>query len=386
MTLSRRSFIRTTLGTGAAMLIGCADRDADVVPGGEGELVGIVPFVDRHGAPRLPDGELIDEGLDARRYIDLESLTADTLITPADRFFVRTAAPLNLDGDKPWSIRIGGLVEQPVDVPLADLLAHERPLGVHLLECSGNHPSVFFRLISAGDWHGVPIQRLLDRAQPTSGATRVRFGGLDEHSRPISNSTPGASWIFTLDQLDQAGAFLASRLNGQPLPRDNGHPVRLIVPGWFACCDTKWLNEAEYVDDDQPATPHMIEYARRTGQSDEHPLARDYRPALIDAAALPIRIEQRSAAGRTTYRVVGIQWGGDRATESLTIRCRKQDPFVPVRYITPAADSSWRLWVWDWTVPLPGTYAIKLRFTDTTLNTRRMDGGYSDRIVQIDAV
>ena len=62
----------------------------------------------------------------------------------------------------------------------------------------------------------------------------------------------GASWIFTRDQLD--GALLAIRMNGAPLTRDHGAPVRLIVPGWYGCCCIKWVDRIELVPDAAPAT------------------------------------------------------------------------------------------------------------------------------------
>ena len=59
-------------------------------------------------------------------------------------------------------------------------------------------------------------------------------------------SVPGASWIFTRDQLDRA--LLASRMNDRPLPPHHGSPIRLVVPGWEAPFSVKYLRHIKVVD------------------------------------------------------------------------------------------------------------------------------------------
>ena len=139
----------------------------------------------------------------------------------------------------------------------------------------------------------------------------------------MQTSVPGASWIFSRDDLQRA--LLALRMNGAPLPRDHGFPVRLIVPGWYGCACIKWVNRIELVPDDAPATSQMREFASRThqpfdasrragsptaaGPGPPQALARDYLPAVIDTAAMPVRVEKWVASGHVFYRIVGITWG-----------------------------------------------------------------------------
>src|SRR5438046_1830698 len=82
-------------------------------------------------------------------------------------------------------------------------------------------------LIGVADWDGIPVASLLERAGPTSASSRVLVSGIDDLTERPRTSVPGASWIFSRDDLDRAGAFLATRMNGAPLPRDHGSPVRL---------------------------------------------------------------------------------------------------------------------------------------------------------------
>lgn len=386
--MTRRTFVRRSLGAGAALWVGCDLRqvpDAKSLAS-DGELLEVLAMGTLQDMPPLAVGKLLNQGLEARRYLDLEALTPAKLVTPVDEFFVRTGTPLNLPDVDTWSIKVDGLVKRTVELRLADLLEHEQSFGTHLMECSGNHPQTYYRLISAGRWHGVALSHVLGRADIDPRATRVLIVGHDDHPRSIGISVPGASWVFTLRQLTDAGAFLATRLNDQPLRPELGAPVRLFVPGWFGCCNIKWVKQVKLVDDDQPTTAHMIEYANRTGQTAEHPAARDYTPALMDLAAVPIRVERRSRGGKTFFRVVGIMWGGDKPTESLTIRCGVNASYEPVKFITPPSPTSWRMWTYDWRPNWPGTYMLMLQFTDTTLPTRRMDHGFGNRTIAIKTV
>ena len=116
-------------------------------------------------------------------------------------------------------------------------------------------------------------------------------------------------------------------MNGAPLTRDHGFPVRLIVPGWYGCSCIKWVDRIDLVPDDAPATTQMQEFAARTHQDiataagrRTPPLARDFIPAVIDTAAMPVRVEKWIVDGRLAYRITGIIWGGSKPTNALSIR------------------------------------------------------------------
>jgi DMSO/TMAO reductase YedYZ molybdopterin-dependent catalytic subunit len=193
---------------------------------------------------------------------------------------------------------------------------------------------------------------------------------------------PGASWIFDFEQLREA--FLVTEMNGQPLPRDHGAPVRLIVPGWYGCTCIKWVNQITVVDHMAPATPHMREFAGRTHQRPDAMLARDFLPATMDHAAIPIRIEKWEEEGRLFYRVVGILWGGSQPTNALGIRLGSDQPLVPVDDCPlPRSTRTWSLWTHRWTPKAPGRYDITLRLLDPAIRTRRLDASFYRRSVDI---
>jgi hypothetical protein len=130
----------------------------------------------------------------------------------------------------------------------------------------------------------------------------------------------------------------------------------------------------------------MREFAQRTHQDGTPMLARDFKPASMDLAAMPVRVEQRRRQGGAYYRVVGITWGAHQRAltpGALQIRLGAAD-FVPVTVAPVAAsDSTWSLWSHEWTPPRPGRYPIALRVTDRAIPTRRLDSGYYVRSVDI---
>lgn len=345
-----------------------------------GELVELIDF---EGDP-IPFHEAVNGGWDGRLYTDLSEITPDTAVIANDRFFVRTFYPDSLRPEDAWTLRLRGLVGDPVDVPLDELAHLVRPMGAHVLECSGNG-GPHFGLLSAAEWDGIPLAELLAFADVDPSATAVLISGVDDHVRPSTHSTPGASWVFTFDQLERSGAFLATRMNGEPLPLAHGFPVRLYVPGWYGCTNIKWVDEFRFVGPDEPATAQMHEFDTRTHQPRPTPaLARDFRPASQDQAALPVRLERWRVEGRTLYRVVGILWGGGRPTDALRVRFGADAAFEPVD-VCPSMtqNDTWTVWQTAWAPASPGLYDIRCAIDDADIPTNRLDSGFYARTVRI---
>src|ERR1043166_2364487 len=165
-------------------------------------------------------------------------------------------------------------------------------------------------------------------------------------------------------------------MNGKPLARDHGAPVRLVVPGWYGCAAIKWVTAVTFAEESAPASSHMREFAARTHQQGVPELARAYRPAAIDQAAMPTRVEKWLVDGKIRYRVAGILWGGRRTVGALEIRFNPEEEYVRVDDFRQAANDPWSFWSHAWTPKAPGTYMIRLRVPDRTVETKRLDSGY----------
>jgi DMSO/TMAO reductase YedYZ molybdopterin-dependent catalytic subunit len=336
-------------------------------------------------APTLLLDELVGEGLDGRLYTDLARLDERTLALPTERFYVRTRASSLLDTTRPWRVAFGGLFTAPRELTIESLLARSVDQGEVLLECSGNGSGGAFGLLGAARWEGVPLHALVAEAAPPSQPTRVLVSGFDAYPTPSARSTPGASWVFSHEQLRATGAFLATRMNGAPLPRDHGAPVRLVVPNWYGCTCIKWVDAVTLVADDAPATAHMTEFASRTMQVGKPLLARDFQPAEIDPAAMPIRVERWRVGGVVRYRTVGLRWGG-AADDALEIQYNRDLPWLPVAVCRPRATArTWGAWEHVFRPPGAGRYTIALRTADRRVQARRLDAGFYARALDVPA-
>jgi DMSO/TMAO reductase YedYZ molybdopterin-dependent catalytic subunit len=391
---SRREMLGTLAAAAAATLVdpgevlGKLAADVPCVAGGPaGELLGTLPLF--RNKPQVDVfGKKYAVGLDARLLTDLSKLEPGALITPNELAYIRTEIPAGAANHTgPWTFDTGGLLAEPGPVKLDDLAKLSKNMGPHLFECSGNATPSNFGLMSVAEWEGIPLAEVVARLKPSQEATGVLVGGYDHIGQNSQRSIVGASWVFPLSSLDSLGAFLATRMNGEPVPADHGKPVRLAIPGWYGCSWIKWVNEIRLVGPDERATSQMVEFANRTHQTEPHGLARDYTPADIQTAATPVRVEKRKTPTGLEYRIVGIVWGGKKAVDRLQIRFGKDDPFKPFAVCpAPKTHTMWSLWEYRWKPAAPGTYDIALEVADQSIPQRRLKTGYYMRQVVIDEV
>ncbi|MEZ4241810.1 MAG: molybdopterin-dependent oxidoreductase [Myxococcota bacterium] len=358
----------------------CGDRPVDVGNTACGAALARGRF--RGTRPLLDGGERELEvpygsGLNARQIVDLEALDPDGLVIPAERFYLRTGAPLDLQAPDPWQIALTGRVVAPRTLAIDELLAQVEDIGRLHLECSGNADGARFGLMSAGDFAGVPLAWVLSLVAPTDDATAIRITGRDTHP-PASQSTLGAAWVFRPEELDEA--WLVTHQDGAPIPVDHGAPVRLLVPGWYGCTCAKWVEEIAWVGDDEPATTQMKEFAARTHQDGAPDLARDYAPAEAECSAVAVRVEAWEIDGDEVFRVIGVIWGGRRQPDALRLLMDGRD-LGPVQLCEREHARTWGLW--ETFLPRNARGTVTLRCEADGVPARRLDSRYYARPVDL---
>ncbi len=397
MSPTRRTFLKATAVASGGLLAACTPEEPDAplpVPDGrcddafaDATFIEVLPF--ENDADRETE-TVLAEGHDARLLTDLQELSEDKLTQSNAEFYIRTEFPDLLDSTDDWAIRIRGLVGEEFDLALDDLVGEEiAEIDTFLLECSGNGDGSRMGLLSSAPMGGIPFSALLDRVDVDASATRVLVHGFDERTQVSTHSTPGASWIFTFDELADAGAFLCTRMNGEAVPDDHGFPVRLFVPGWYGCSCIKWVDEIRFVDDSEPATSQMQEFASRTHQDGIPAMASEFIPATIDTAAMPVRVEKWLRGGRVLYRVVGITWGGDVVDPPVSIQWGADGEW---QQVTACPDrehaQTWGLWWATWDPESDGAHALNCRVDDPDIRTRRLQDAFLryQRTVTIDEI
>ncbi len=150
---------------------------------------------------------------------------APATITPTAELATTGSAP-TVDISS-YRLKIVGLVDNPLSLTYAEIKKFPSVTGVILLIC----PDLF---INNAQWTGVPVNALLEAARVRPGTTRITFTGIDGYTQSLAASA-------TRDK----GVFLAYIVNGQPLPPEQGYPLRLVVRGKNGNLWVKWIDRIE---------------------------------------------------------------------------------------------------------------------------------------------
>jgi DMSO/TMAO reductase YedYZ molybdopterin-dependent catalytic subunit len=175
-------------------------------------------------------------------------------ITPVENFFVRSHTYIPEVKLADWKLSIDGVVEKPIVLTFDDLKQMPRTELVSVLECAGNGRSFYsprvagaqwrFGAVGCGRWTGVRLRDVLDKAGLKSSATELLLNGADV---PLGKM-PAFQRTITVAKALDPDTLLAYEMNGEPLTREHGFPLRLITPGWASDSWVKWLQHIEVLD------------------------------------------------------------------------------------------------------------------------------------------
>ena len=156
-------------------------------------------------------------------------LLTEDRITPNDNFFVVSIAPApDIDVDL-WTLTVDGLVDETMNLTLEDL--QSMPVNeTERLKCVDG-PS------GTAVWTGVRVRDVLDRAGLAPGAREVVFHGVDGYT----SSLP-------IDYLQRGDVLLAWGMNHEPLPRDQGYPLRVVAPDKYGYKWVKFVYRVEVIN------------------------------------------------------------------------------------------------------------------------------------------
>jgi DMSO/TMAO reductase YedYZ molybdopterin-dependent catalytic subunit len=324
----------------------------------------------------LPPEWFIDYGTNAEMRWD--AVPGLRYLTPNERFFVRdhTATPL-IDANT-WSLSLWGDGLRGAPTQADPLTLNYRQLrelpSVELpafIECAGNGRSLFasqqhtpasgtqwgLGAIGVANWRGVRLGEVLERARILSGAVDVMPEGLD-----ADYVTGGIDHGRVRRPLPVAKAFedaiLAYEMNGQPLPPDNGFPVRLIVPGWVGIASIKWVGEI------QVSKEPLFSYWNTTTYVLSGP---DY-PTSAPLTQQKLKSAFELAFGATRPNepqlLTGRSWSGTAPIKRVDISTDGGREWLPARLHSPNLPHAWVRWEFPWRPAGPGDYTLQARATD----------------------
>jgi DMSO/TMAO reductase YedYZ molybdopterin-dependent catalytic subunit len=130
-----------------------------------------------------------------------------------------------------WRLEIGGLVDKPMTLDYEQLRALPRTHQVRDFHC------VTGWSVDHVHWTGVRLTDVFERVQPQFSAQAVQFTSAEI---PYVDS-------LTLKQASLHDVLLAYEMNGKPLAREHGAPVRLVIPEMYGYKNVKWVARVDLV-------------------------------------------------------------------------------------------------------------------------------------------
>jgi DMSO/TMAO reductase YedYZ molybdopterin-dependent catalytic subunit len=159
----------------------------------------------------------------SRAVSPVESLVP---LVPSDGWRIYTVSG-SLPGfeEATWRLHVGGHVRQPVSLSYRELLALPRAEQVSTFHCVTGWSVKNVR------WGGVRLRDVLDQAQPLASAHALEFVSAEQ---PYVDS-------LTIEQAGLHDVMLAYEMDGRPLSRAHGAPLRLVIPEMYGYKNVKWL-------------------------------------------------------------------------------------------------------------------------------------------------
>ncbi|MEZ5284759.1 MAG: molybdopterin-dependent oxidoreductase [Vicinamibacterales bacterium] len=238
---TRRDVLKTGLAAAGLGLLNLPEWALPVLAQGET----VVPFTDwpeKFDPNPAPDRRLFD------------TRTVSGVYTPKDQFFTTQHYGHPVVDPATYRLNVTGLVNTPLSLSLDDIRKMGNAELIAGFECSGNRRPLQ-GLIGNGRWTGVPVKTVLDRAGLKAAAREIVFLGADRGQEEVEfraqkfNVEQQYGRSLPRDRALAPEPFLAYALNGEPLTRHQGAPLRLIVPGWYGAPNVKWVSDIHAQED-----------------------------------------------------------------------------------------------------------------------------------------
>ena len=265
--LSRREFIKGIglLGASATFLAACGINQAkQITP---------TQVASKDGISKT-DEPIIESTLETDD--PLTSIEAITNYNNYYEFTINKEGVARLAKDfktSPWEIQVGGLVSNPRTFDLDDLMNFSQQERIYRLRCVEGWSMVI-------PWIGFPLSELLREVEPTGSAKFVRFETIYDPMQMPGQNNRAYSWPYVeglrLDEAMNDLTTLATGLYGNPLPPQNGAPVRLVVPWKYGFKSIKGIVKIDLVEEMpislwMTAAPHEYGFYANVNPEVDHP-------------------------------------------------------------------------------------------------------------------
>jgi len=263
-----------------------------------------------------------------------------------------------------WRLEVGGLVSTPLSLTLDEIRARPAVSQVVTMQCISN--PIGGDLTGTSLWTGTRLKDLLDEAGLAPGAQELAIESADGFYESVA-----------MDDLLDERTLLVYAMNGVPLPREHGFPLRIYIPDRYGMKQPKWITRMEVIGEEGPG------YWVDRGWSAEaivqttsvvDPKPRDLSPDA--AGVLPLG---------------GIAWAGARGIARVEVQIDDGEWIETQLRNPPLSPLTWVQWRYDWP-STPGRHVVHIRAVDATgelqtaeINDPHPSGatGYHERTIEV---
>jgi len=349
---TRRELLRGSLAVAGLSVLGIPEWAIPALAQSET----LVPFTDIPAD--FPTVTAVD-----RRIIDVRKI--DGPFTPKDQFFTTQHYGHPEVDPGTFRLRISGLVDRPTSLSLDEL----RQIGATELvagfECSGNRRPLQ-GLSGNGRWTGVPLRMVLAKAGVKDQAREFVFFGADHGPEDVdfrgNNIKVEQNFGRSLsrEKALSADPFLVYALNGEPLTRHQGSPLRLLIPGWYGVANVKWLSQIHVQEEQYLGKFQARWYRTMRGEMIDGEIK------WVEAAVTHMQLKSfiaRVTRDGSRHKVFGIVLNDGTPLKSVEVRVDNGD-WQPATIDPPSGKYSWKQFTYAWQGATPGEHTLVSRVTD----------------------
>ena len=352
---SRREILKGSLAAAGLGVLGVPEWVLPALAQGET----LVAFTD------IPDNVRWDTPPD-RRLLDVRTIEGP--FTPPDKFATTQHYGHPEIDMATYKLKISGLVDKPLQLTLDDLKKFGSTDLVFGFECSGNRGPIQ-GLCGNGKWTGVPLKKVLDAAGVKASAREFVFFGADKGEEEVEWRTQkykidvpfGRS--LNREKAMSDWPFLAWALNGEPLSKHQGKPLRLLTPGWYGVANVKWLSQIHIQED-----AYLGKYQARWYRTVRGEMI-DGEMKYMETAVThmnPKSFVARVTKSGSTCKVTGVVLNDGTPIKLVEVKV-DDGPWQPATLDPATAKEKygWKLFTYTWSNPTPGDHTLVSRVTQT---------------------
>ncbi|KAL3276451.1 hypothetical protein HHI36_011832 [Cryptolaemus montrouzieri] len=324
-----------------------------------------------------------------------EQLLVENFITPNEIFYVRNHLPVpDIDASTyELEIEIEGKAKT-LCLSLEDLKQFPKYTITATVMCAGNRRSEMTKVkpvkglnwgaaaVGNATWSGASLREVLEKAGLTDvDLDKYKHIQFEAYDTDATGTAYGAS-IPIWKAVDRRGdVILAYEMNGVPLPRDHGYPVRVIVPGVVGARNVKWLGKIIVSSEESKSHWQQSDYKGFSPSTDWDTVDYSKSPSIQE---LPVISAICQPVPNTTVKVEnghikvkGYAWsGGGQDIVRVDVTCDGGKTWHVARFDHHDPQTHPQHWSWTlWSCELPVAQGDKeleiwAKAVDSSYNTQ----------------